>query len=72
LTTALAREFLQAYPTPEGVTALTQRQWQRWARAHRLSETRTRALWAVLQQPQLPVPAHVVRPKARLSAATPY
>ena len=65
-TTALAREFLQAYPTPEAVTALTKRQWQRWARAHHLSETRTRALWEVLQQPQLPVPAHVVRPKARL------
>ena len=33
LTTALAREFLQAYPTPEALTALTERQWQRWARA---------------------------------------
>ncbi len=66
LPTALAREFLQAYPTPEAVAALTPRQWQRWARAHRLSETRTRALWHVLQQPQLPVPAHVVRAKARL------
>ena len=66
LTTALAREFLQAYPTPDAVAALTARQWQRWARAHRLSEVRTRALWAVLQQPQLPVPAHVVRAKARL------
>src|SRR2546428_1595536 len=68
-TTALAREFLQAYPTPEAVTALTKRQWQRWARAHHLSETRTRALWEVLQQPQLPVPAHVVRAKARLMRA---
>jgi transposase len=66
LTTALAREFLKAYPTPEAVTALTARQWQRWARAHRLSEARTRELWEVLQQPQLPVPAHVVRAKARL------
>jgi len=33
LTTALAREFLQAHPTPQAVTALTNRQWQRWARA---------------------------------------
>src|SRR5215831_15439466 len=41
LTTALAREFLQAYPTPDTVTSLTARQWQRWARAHRLSEART-------------------------------
>ena len=66
LTTALAREFLQAYPTPAAVAALTERQWQRWARAHRLSEARTQELWAVLQQPQLPVPAHVVRAKTRL------
>jgi transposase len=69
LTTTLAREFLQAYPTPEAVTALTARKWQRWARAHRLSEARTRALWEVLQQPQLPVPAHVVRAKVRLMQA---
>jgi transposase len=66
LTTALAREFLQAYPTPAALTALTERQWQRWARTHRLHEARTRELWAVLQRPQLPVPAHVVRAKARL------
>jgi transposase len=66
LTTALAREFLPAYPTPEALTVLTPRQWQRWARAHRLSEARTRELWGVFQQPQLPVPAHVVRAKARL------
>jgi hypothetical protein len=66
LTTSLVREFLHAYPTPEAVTALTERQWQRWARAHRLTEVRTRELWELLQQPQLPVPAHVVRAKARL------
>jgi transposase len=66
LTTVLARDFLQAYPTPEAVTALTERQWQRWARTHRLSEARTPELWRVLQQPQLPVPLHVVRAKARL------
>ena len=66
LTTALAREFLHAYPTPDAVAALTARQWQRWAHAHRLSEARTQELWAVLRRPQLPVPAHVVRAKARL------
>src|SRR5256712_2940178 len=48
LTTALAREFLQAYATPESVGALTERQWQRWCRAHRLSEDRTRELSAGL------------------------
>src|SRR6266849_4420673 len=66
LTTALAGEFLHAYPTPEALTVLTARQWQRWARGRRVSEARIGALWAVLQQPQLPVPAHVVRAKARL------
>jgi transposase len=66
LTTALAREFLHAYPTPEALTGLTARHWQRWARGRRLSEARIGELWAVLQQPQVPVPAHVVRAKARL------
>jgi len=66
LTSVLAREFLQAYPTSAAVAGLTERQWQRWARAHRLSEARTGELWEVLQRPQLPVPAHVVRAKARL------
>ena len=66
LTSALARDFLQSYSTPENLTVLTERQWQRWARAHRLSEARTGELWHVLQQPQLPVPPHVVRAKARL------
>jgi transposase len=66
LTTALAREFLQAYPTPEALVRLTPRQWQRWARAHRLSAARTAELAGVLHAPQIPVPAHVVRAKARL------
>jgi len=66
LTTPLARDFLEAYPSPEAVAALTRAQWRRFARAHRLSEARTVALWAVLQPPQLPVPLHVVRAKARL------
>src|SRR5262249_34572415 len=69
LTSALAREFLLAYPTPAALTALTERQWPRWARAHRLTEARTGELWAVLRRPQLPVPAHVVRAKARLMRA---
>ncbi|MGH7535949.1 MAG: IS110 family transposase, partial [Gemmatimonadales bacterium] len=66
LPTARAREFLQAYPTPEALAHVTARQWQRWAKTHRLSAARTAELWAVLPRPQLPVPAHVVRAKARL------
>src|SRR4029450_10290060 len=70
LTTALARDFLHAYPTPAAVVALTERQWQGGgARPDRLSEARTQELWAILQRPQLPVPAHVVRAKARLMHA---
>ena len=69
LTTALARAFLEAYPTPEAVATLSARQWQRWAKAHRLSDGRTTELWMRLQAPQVPVPAHVVRAKARLMRA---
>ena len=66
LTTSLARAFLETYPTPEALTALTPKPWQRWAREHRLSAGRTQALWEALKQPHLPVPPHVVRAKARL------
>ena len=65
LTTALARQVLRAYPTPGAVAALTEKRWQRWARTHRLSGPRTPELWGVRQRPQRPVPAHVVRVKAR-------
>jgi transposase len=69
LPTALARDFLRAYPTPEALARLTERRWQRWAKAHRVSDTRTAELWAVLGQAQLPVPAHVTRAKAQLMLA---
>lgn len=69
LSTALARAFLQAYPTPEALRALTRRPWERWAKAQHLSGSRTAELWTALQAPQLPVPAHVVRAKARLMQA---
>src|SRR6059036_1242896 len=63
LPTTLARAFLAAYPTPEALGRLTERQWQRWARAQHLSAARTAELWAVLPAPQWPVPAPVVRAK---------
>ena len=66
LTTPLARAFLTAYPSPDALAALSRAQWRRFARTYRLSEARTMALWTALQPPQLPVPAHVVRAKARL------
>lgn len=66
LTTALARAFLERFATPEALAQLTARQWQRFAEAQRLSAARARELWTALRQPPLPVPAHVVRVKARL------
>ena len=66
LTTQVALDFLQTYPTPAAVTTLRKSQWQRFARAHRLGAARTAAWWEQLKAPQLPVPAHVVRSKARL------
>jgi len=64
-----ARAFVRAYATPAAVTALTERRWQRWGRPHRLRAERIEDLWALLHQPQLPVPAHVVRVNARLVGA---
>lgn len=59
------RDFLHDYPTPAALTTLTARRWQRWARGHRLSAERATQLGAILERPQLPVPAHVVRVQAR-------
>jgi transposase len=57
--------FLHTYPTPSALQALGQRQWQRWARTQRLSAERIAALWEIVQRPQLAIPAHVERLKAR-------
>jgi len=65
LTSQWVREFLRVYATPAALQALSERQWQRWARSQRLSAERTAALWTLLQRPPLPVPPHVVRVKAR-------
>jgi transposase len=68
LTTQLALDFLQTYPTPATLTKLRLSSWQRFARQHRLGSMRTTTLWEQLHAPQLPVPEHVVRAKARLVA----
>jgi transposase len=60
------RAFLREYPTPEALARLTERRWQRWARDHRLRAERAAELWPIIQRPQLALPAHVVRVKARL------
>jgi transposase len=65
LKTQWGRAFLRDYPTAGRVAGLTERRWQRWARAHRLTGDRAAELWAILAQPQLAVPEHVVRVHAR-------
>jgi transposase len=63
----IALDFLKAYPTPQALSKLTRRQWNRFAkREHHLGEDRCKELWEKLNQPQLKVPEHVVRAKARL------
>jgi transposase len=69
LTTQRAWALLRAYPTPQAVAALTRDQWQHFARAQRWTAEQATALWELLCQPQVPVPAHVVRAKSRLVSA---
>jgi transposase len=69
LTAPWAQAFLARWPTPTAAARLKGAEWQRFARTHRLGPDRTTALWQLLQQPQLPLPAHVVRVKARLLQA---
>ena len=67
LETNIALDFLKQYSTPQDLSKLTRRQWNRFAkREHHLGEERAEELWEKLHQPQLPVPDHVVRAKMRL------
>ena len=61
--------FLRAYPTPAALAGLTAEAWEEFATAHRWNAEQAAALWKALQQPQIPVPAHVVRAKQRLVTA---
>lgn len=70
LETKIALDFLRAYPTPQALANLTRRQWNRFAkRDHHLGETHADELWDKLSKPQLGVPQHVVRAKAKLLLA---
>lgn len=70
LETKMALDFLKAYPTPQALSNLTRRGWNRFAkRDHHLSEAHSNDLWDKLNTPQIPVPAHVVRAKAKLLLA---
>lgn len=68
-TAPVAQEFLATYAVPAQAAALSERTWRQFAKRHRLSEARTAEGWTLLQRPQVPMPAHVVRAKARLMTA---
>lgn len=57
LESQIALDFLKHYPTPQALSELSRRQWNRFAkREHHLSEARCEELWAKLSKPQLAVP----------------
>lgn len=65
----IALDFLKEYSTPQELSNLTRRQWNRFAkREHHLGEERCKELWEQLNPAQIEVPEHVVRAKARLMA----
>ena len=65
----IALDFLEQYPTPQALCALSRRNWNRFAkRQHHLGEARCKELWEKLNQPQLAIPQHVVRAKRQLLA----
>jgi transposase len=66
VTAKRAAAFLRAYPTPATLAALPEAAWHQFATTHRWSAEQAATLWKVLQQPQVPVPEHVVRAKRRL------
>ena len=67
LESQIALDFLKQYPTPQALSELSRRKWNRFSkREHHLSEARCKELWEKLSKPQLAVPEHVVRAKAQL------
>lgn len=69
LESKIALDFLVQYPTPQALSELSRRNWNRFAkRQHHLGEARCKELWEKLSQPQLAIPEHVVRAKAQLLA----
>src|SRR4030066_2125462 len=66
LKSPVALDFLARYSTPEALSGLTAAAWEEFAREHRLGKGRAAELWGQLKAPQVAVPAHVVRAKARL------
>jgi transposase len=69
LESKIALDFLTKYPTPQALSNLSRREWNRFAkREHHLGQERCEQLWEELNKPQLKVPEHVVRAKSQLLA----
>lgn len=66
LNSKVALDFLKRYPTPASLTEVKPAAWEDFVREHRLHKGRAAELWEQLKAPQVAVPAHVVRAKARL------
>ena len=67
LESKIALDFLRKYPTPQALSGLSRREWNRFAkREHHLGEARCEQLWEEISKPQLKVPEHVVRVKSQL------
>ena len=63
----IALDFLKQYPTPQALSKLSRRQWNRFSqREHHLGEVHCQELWEKLSKPQLAMPEHVIRAKAQL------
>ncbi len=70
LESKIALDFLKQYPTPQALSGLSRREWNRFSkREHHLGEARCQEQWGKLSKPQLAVPQHVVRAKAQLLGA---
>lgn len=66
INTPTALDLLTRYPSAEALARLTAEDWKEFARGHRLGKARVAELIGQAKVPQVTIPAHVVRAKARL------
>jgi transposase len=66
INTPTALDLLTRYPSPEALARMTAEDWQSFATEHRLRSRRAAELWEQAKAPQVTIPPHVVRAKARL------
>tara|TARA_B100000315_G_C14515987_1_gene559179 strand:+ start:181 stop:1410 length:1230 start_codon:yes stop_codon:yes gene_type:complete len=66
VSTTSAMDFLEAYPSPTTARHLSQTEWSRFAREHRLRGDCEQKVWEALHQLRPRVPGYVERAKSRL------